>query len=85
MNRHRLLCLLLILGLLAPTASYAAFNDSTDRARVEVSQLSQQQLDSLNTRVFTDAFLTAKIIGYEPSEIDQLKADIQHVGRISEA
>jgi hypothetical protein len=62
--------------LLAPSLAFASFASSADTARQQVSQLTQQQLDNLNERTFSDAFLTAKIIGYDRSDIDQLKADV---------
>jgi hypothetical protein len=39
--------------------------------------MSQQQLDALNYRDFTDAFIAAKIVGFDRAEIDQLKADMR--------
>jgi len=63
--------------LLAPGFASASFSDSSAQARSQVNSLSQQQLDSLNTRVFTDAFIAAKIVGFDRSEIDQLKADVR--------
>lgn len=63
--------------LLAPAFAHASFNDAAANARQQVNSLSQQQLDSLNARLFTDAFIAAKIVGFDRSEIDQLKADMR--------
>src|SRR5688572_18204420 len=38
----------------------ASFSQSIEIGRSQASSLSQQQLDSLNARVFTDAFVAAK-------------------------
>jgi hypothetical protein len=46
-------------------------------SRSQAASLSQQHLDRLNRRVFTDAWVTAKIIGHDRSEIEQLKADVR--------
>ncbi len=62
--------------LLAPASAFADFSASVDTGRTQAAGLSQQQLDSLNSRVFSDAFITAKIIGYDPSDLAQLKADV---------
>jgi hypothetical protein len=66
-----------VLCLIAPSFTAAAFVDASAAAKAQVSGLSQQQLDSLNTKVFSDAHLTAKIIGFDRSEIDQIKAELQ--------
>jgi hypothetical protein len=66
-------------ALLTPSLTFADFNTNAAQARVQVSQLTQQQLDGLNGKNFSDAFLTAKIIGYSPSDIDQSKADVQQL------
>lgn len=66
-----------ILSLIAPSFASATFVDASAAAKAQVSGLSHQQLDSLNTKVFTDAHLAGKIIGFDRSEIDQLKADIR--------
>lgn len=69
--------LLAALLLLVPQFAFAAFYDSASQAQQQVDSLTQQQLDSLNNRVFSDAFIIAKIIGFDRSEIDQLKADVR--------
>lgn len=61
----------------APGLASASFNDASTQARSQVNSLSQQQLDSLNARVFTDAYIAAKIVGFDRTEIDQLKADMR--------
>ena len=61
---------------ISPAAAFADFTASAQTGRAQAASLSQQQLYSLNGRVFSDAFITAKIIGYDPAEIDQLKADV---------
>jgi hypothetical protein len=66
-----------VLSLLAPSFAAAAFVDASQAAKAQVSTLSQQQLDSLNTKVFTDAHLAGKIIGFDRNEIDQIKAELQ--------
>ena len=75
----RALAALLAALLLAPSLASAAFYDSASQAQSQVNALSQQQLDSLNGKVFTDAWITAKVIGYDRSDIDQLKADVQQL------
>jgi len=65
------------LCLIAPSFAAAAFVDASAAAKAQVSALSQQQLDSLNTKVFSDAHLTAKTIGFDRSDIDQIKAELQ--------
>lgn len=60
MARALLLALLLI-----PFPATAAFIDSQHAGKAQVQTLTSQQLDSLNTRVFSDAFLAAKIVGYD--------------------
>jgi hypothetical protein len=65
--------------LLTPTAAFASFYDSAAQGRSQVDQLTQQQLDGLNGKVFSDAFITAKIIGCNPTEIDQLKSGVQQL------
>lgn len=67
---------LIALALLAPTFALAAFVDASAAAKAQVASLSQQQLDSFNTKVFTDAHLAGKIIGFDRSEIDQIKAQL---------
>ena len=66
-----------VLALAAPSLASAAFVDASAAAKAQVFSLSQQQLESLNTKGFTDAHLAGKIIGFDRNEIDQLKADIQ--------
>lgn len=63
------------LFLCLPAISLAAFADSVEIGRNKTAELTQQQLDSLNGKVFSDAFLTAKIIGYNPSEIAVMRAE----------
>jgi hypothetical protein len=74
----RIISALLAASLLfAPVVASASFSQSVDIGRSQASALSQQQLDSLNSRVFTDAFIAAKIIGFDRTEIDQLTADVR--------
>ena len=63
--------------LLAPAAAFASFDQAKQGGQTQVQALTPQQLDSLNTRVFSDAFLAAKIVGFDRAEIDQLTADMQ--------
>lgn len=58
-----------------------SFAQSVETGRQRANALTQQPLDSTNAKVFADAFLTAKIIGYDRAEIDQLKADMQEFRR----
>lgn len=67
----------LFLVLSVPTLAFASFDESAAQGRTQVAALTEQQLDGLNTRIFSDAFITAKIVGFDRSEIDQLKADVQ--------
>jgi hypothetical protein len=83
MNRP-LASLVLVVLLLAPAAAFADFNASVETGRAQAASLSQQQLDSLNSRVFSDAFITAKVIGYDPSDIAQLKADVAELKQENE-
>jgi hypothetical protein len=62
--------------MLLPTLAFASFTDTAQRAQAQANSLSADQLDDLNTRVVNDAFVTAKIIGYDPAEIKQLRADV---------
>jgi hypothetical protein len=77
MNTRAIAALSLAIFLSTPALALASFNDSVQRGQGQVASLTQEQLDSLNTKVFADAYLTAKIIGYDPAEIKQLKADVQ--------
>jgi hypothetical protein len=77
MNWKSVVVLAAIISLAAPSFASAAFADASAVAKAQVASLSQQQLDSLNTKVFSDAHLAAKIIGFERSEIDQIKSELQ--------
>jgi hypothetical protein len=77
MRIRTVIVLAAILTLAAPSFAAAAFMDASAAAKAQVSTLSQQQLDSLNTKVFTDAHLAGKIIGFDRNEIDQIKAELQ--------
>ncbi len=71
---------LIVSLLLTPAAAFAStFQEGVIIGRTVTAKATQQQLDSLNAGVFSDAFMTAKIIGYDRSEIDQMKADIQQL------
>jgi len=67
--------------LLLPTLAFASFTATAQRAQAQANSLTAEQLDNLNTRVVNDAFVTAKIIGYDPSEIRQLRADVAQLRR----
>jgi cell division protein FtsB len=67
----------ILFALFVPLFAFASFADSAESARVSTANLSQQQLDGINKKVFSDAFLVAKIIGYDKAEFDQLKAEVQ--------
>jgi hypothetical protein len=58
---------LAVVVLSAPTLAFASFNESVAVGQAQVNSLGSSQLDALNPRVFSDAFLTAKIIGYDPA------------------
>lgn len=75
--KHTMVALLAAALLFAPGLASASFNDASTQARRQVNGLSQQQLDSLNARDFTDAYIAAKIVGFDRTEIDQLKADMR--------
>ena len=66
-------------SLLLPSFVFADFDSAAAKARSQVAALSQQQLDGLNARVFTDAFIAAKIVGYDPSEIAQLRTEVSQL------
>ena len=74
---NRVIAGLAVAVLFAPLVASASFADSAALAKQRTDQLTQQQLDATNAKLFSDAFLTAKIIGYDRAEIDQLKADVQ--------
>src|SRR5882762_2214072 len=63
----------------APTLAFASFSESVSVGQAQVNGLSGPQIDALNSRVFSDAFLTAKIIGYDPATIQELKNDIRQL------
>src|SRR4051794_18098518 len=75
----RTVTMVVVASLLAPCFASADFNSSSAQARTQVGSLSTQQLDGLNQKVFTDAFTAARIVGYDRSEIDQLKSDVQEL------
>jgi hypothetical protein len=64
---------------LVPTFAFADFNSAATQAKTQVAALSQQQLDGLNPRVFTDAYIAAKIVGYDPTELAQLRTDVNQL------
>ena len=76
MNTRYIAALASAVLLLSPTFAFASFSDAAQRGQAQAASLTSDQLDNLNTRVVNDAFLTAKIIGYDPTEIQQLKADV---------
>ena len=79
MNTRHVAALTLAVLLLSPTLAFASFTDTAQRAQSQANSLTAEQLDNLNTRVINDAFVTAKIIGYDPSEIQQLRADVSQL------
>ena len=62
--------------LASPALAFADFRDTAQRARAQASSLTTEQLDNLNTRVVNDAYVTARIIGYDPAEIRQLRTEV---------
>jgi hypothetical protein len=62
--------------LASPVVALADFTDVAQRAQAQANSLSREQLDNLNTRVVNDAFVTARIIGYDPAEIKALRAEV---------
>jgi hypothetical protein len=71
------LCALAAVILAVPTIAFADFADKIDRGRAQASGMTTQQLDALNTKVFSDAFIAAKIIGYDPAAIEQLRSEVR--------
>lgn len=65
--------------LLPPAALADTFQQNIQSAQSRVAAETDSQLSNLGTSVYTDAFVTARIIGYDPNEIDQMKADIQQL------
>lgn len=76
---NRVIAGLAVAVLFNPLIASASFADSAALAKQRTDALTPQQLDGINIKVFSDAFLTAKIIGYDRDEIDQLKADVQEL------
>jgi hypothetical protein len=60
----------------SPALAFADFNDTAQRAQAQANSLTTEQLDNLNTRVVNDAYVTARIVGFDPAELAQLKADV---------
>lgn len=48
-------------------------------AKQQVAAQSEESLSTLSMKVFVDAHTTARIIGYDRAEIDQLKRDVQEL------
>jgi hypothetical protein len=63
----------------APMLAFASFNESVSVGQAQVNSLTSPQLDGLNAHVFSDAFLTAKILGYDPATIQEMKNDIRQL------
>jgi cell division protein FtsB len=60
----------------SPALAFADFNDTAQRAQAQANSLTTEQLDNLNTRVVNDSYVTARIVGFDPAELAQLKADV---------
>ena len=65
--------------LLAPATTFASLDDASAYGRAKADNLSREELANLNTKVFSEAWLTARIIGYDRSELDQLKAEVRQL------
>ncbi|MEK7994678.1 MAG: hypothetical protein AAB403_12810 [Planctomycetota bacterium] len=76
MNKRYVVGLISAVLLAAPALAAADFNDTAQRARAQANSLTAEQLDNLNTRVVNDAYVTARIIGYDPAEIKALQAEV---------
>ncbi|MEK7994729.1 MAG: hypothetical protein AAB403_13070 [Planctomycetota bacterium] len=76
MNKRYVAGLISAVLLASPAVALADFNGTAQRAQAQAASLTTEQLDNLNTRVVNDAYVTARIIGYDPSEIRQLRADV---------
>ena len=69
----------LVAPLLAPATTFASLDDASAYGRAKADNLSQEELANLNTKVFSEAWLTARIIGYDKTEIDQMKAEVRQL------
>ncbi len=69
----------LVAPLLAPATTFASLDDASAYGRAKADNLSREELANLNTKVFSEAWLTARIIGYDRSELDQLKAEVRQL------
>jgi ABC-type phosphate transport system auxiliary subunit len=63
--------------LFAPVFASASFEARAEYSRANVNSLSTQEIANLNTKVFSDAFLAARIVGFDRAEIDAIKAELQ--------
>jgi len=63
----------------APTLAFASFGEDVSVGQAHVNNFTSQQLDNLSPSTFYDAFITAKIIGYDPATIQELKNDIKQL------
>jgi hypothetical protein len=72
-----------VLGLavifLAPHVASASLTDSLDAARKSVDNASTADLENLNRSVYSEAFLTARLIGFDPEEMEQLRDDVREL------
>lgn len=76
MNTRYVAGLISVILLLSPALAFADFSDQAARAQAQAAALTSDQLNNIDSKAFRDAYLTAKIIGYDPAEIKQLKADV---------
>jgi hypothetical protein len=63
--------------LLAPAAASASLKDTLESARERAYSTSDAELETLNRSVFSEAFMTARLIGFDPKEMEQLREDVR--------
>jgi hypothetical protein len=75
-HTHVALLAALIVGVFPSAAAADTFQQKSEQARLDVASRSIPSLESLNNSAFIDAHIAAKIIGYDRSEIEQMKREI---------
>jgi archaellum component FlaC len=73
--------LIAVVLVLLPVSALAASSEDIEAAR---DRASSADLGSVNRSIISEAFLTAKIIGFDPEEVDRLKDDIRDLKQENE-
>jgi hypothetical protein len=76
MNKRHMAGLISAVLVASPALAFPHFNDTAQRAQAQANSLATEQLDNPNTRVVNDAYVTARIIGFDSAELAQLNADV---------